>query len=202
MNFLAHCLIPALALQDTHPDLTAGGFFGDFIKGPLDDRLPTDLAAGVRLHRRIDAASNQLPALRASCARFPATLRRFAPIFVDIVADHLLCRDWDRFHHEPLPRFSAAAYAAIERHAQHLPAAGLHFLRQARQHDLFARYGETETLRRTFDALAVRLRHRVSGPEVAGIVAANLAGLAADFEHYFPALVLDARQWLDEQGYG
>jgi len=202
MNFLAHCLIPELALPETHPALIAGGFFGDFIKGPLDDRLPPELADGVRLHRRIDAVSNRLPALRASCGRFPAPLRRFAPIFIDVVADHLLCRHWARFHHEPLPRFSAAAYVAIAHHARHLPERGLRFLQHVRQHDLFARYGEPETLRGAFDALAARLRHRVSGPEIASIVETNLTGLAADFDQYFPELVAEARHWLGEHGYG
>ncbi|MEM8767504.1 MAG: hypothetical protein AAGE43_08685 [Pseudomonadota bacterium] len=70
MNFLAHCLIghEAAAGTDRASPLLAGGFLGDFIKGRVPEAMPGDLALGVRLHRRVDAFSNQQPAIRRSCA--------------------------------------------------------------------------------------------------------------------------------------
>ena len=116
VNFLAHSLIPALAAEPGHPDLIAGGFMGDFIKGPVPENLPDTLAEGVRLHRRIDAYSNAQPKIRASCARFPTELRRFAPIFVDVIADHLLATRWVQFCNVPLSDFTSGVYQAIEQH--------------------------------------------------------------------------------------
>lgn len=201
MNFLAHCLIPELAVAATHPDLIAGGFAGDFLKGPVPESFPAALALGIRLHRRIDAFSNQAPAIRTSCARFPPELRRFAPIFVDIVADHLLANAWQHFHPAPLGEFSAAAYAAIEPHVARLPEHGQRFYRHARSHDLFARYGETGTLERTIESVARRLgRPALAAPAVAA-VAERRADLADDFASYFPELVVHARDWLHAQGY-
>ena len=68
MNFLAHCLIGARAREDD-AGLIAGGFLGDFIKGPVPASMPPALQAGVRLHRRIDAYSNQQPDLLRSAHR-------------------------------------------------------------------------------------------------------------------------------------
>lgn len=202
MNFLAHCLIPVLAIRGCPPGLIAGGFLGDFVKGGVDNTLPADLADGIRLHRRLDAFSNRLPSIRASCDRFPAELRRFAPVFVDVVADHLLARSWARHHSEPLPRFSARAYDLIGLHEPRLPEAGRLFLQHARRHDLFAAYAATATLHGTLGSVTRRLnRPELAQPAIAAVTAA-LPELATDFEHYFPELVAHAREWLGERGYG
>ena len=207
MNFLAHCLIPDLALKDTHPDLIAGGFFGDFIKGPLSvndalaDPLPEDLVNGIRLHRRIDAFSNQLPGIRASCARFPVALRRFAPIFVDLVADHLLARAWARYHPQPLTSFSAGAYATIAPHVPRLPESGQRFYRYMSAHDLLARYRDLDTLHQSLGSVARRLKREPLTDSINDAVDQQLPGLAADFDDYFPALVAHANEWLKSRGY-
>jgi acyl carrier protein phosphodiesterase len=201
MNFLAHCLIPDLALSARQPDLVAGGFFGDFVKGAVTPTLPHDLANGIRLHRRIDAFSNQLDGIRRSCNRFPTELRRFAPVFVDVVADHLLARTWERHHPEALPEFSAAAYAAIDLHVVHLPDPGRRFLHHARTHDLFARYGERETLHGALTAVARRLNRASLAESVIAAVEAAMPELAGDFDDYFPELVAHASGWLETHGY-
>jgi acyl carrier protein phosphodiesterase len=201
MNFLAHCLIPDLALPESHPDLVAGGFFGDFVKGVLTESLPMDLANGIRLHRRIDAFSNQLPGIRRSCDRFPGELRRFAPIFVDVVADYLLANAWNSYHPDPLPHFSATAYAAIATHFDRLPDSGRQFYRHARTHDLFARYGERDTLYGSLRSVIWRLdRPLLADPAIAAVETA-LPELASDFAGYFPELVTHAAGWLADRGY-
>jgi acyl carrier protein phosphodiesterase len=197
MNFLAHCLIPDRARHDTHPDLIAGGFLGDFLKGPVPHGLPGELRTGVRLHRRIDAYSNQHPGIRASCARFPAELRRFAPIFVDVIADHLLARNWQRYHPEPLESFSADAYAAIDSRVDLLPERGVRFYRYMREHDLLTRYRDESAMYQGLRAITRRLDHRHLDDRVAAVVAERLSELDADFSAYFPDLIDHAAAWLD-----
>jgi acyl carrier protein phosphodiesterase len=201
VNFLAHCLIPDLAIDGRHPQLIAGGFLGDFVKGTVPDDLPHDLANGVRLHRRIDAFSNRLTGIRESCDRFPGELRRFAPIFVDVIADHLLARNWTRFRADPLAHFSATAYAAIAPHVDLLPEAGRRFFEHARAHDLFTRYGERDTLHGALASVARRLgRVHLAAPAIARVDDV-LAELDEDFAAYFPELVAHAANWLIERGY-
>lgn len=199
MNFLAHCLIPERALDDTHPDLIAGGFLGDFVKGPVPDTLPEMLALGVRLHRRIDAYSNQHPGIRVSCERFPGGLRRFAPIFVDVVADHLLARHWLNFHPDPLETFTAQAYAAIRPHFTRLPATGQQFFTYMSDADLLARYREPAAMHRALRSITERLRREELNPALGVAVDTHLDGLEADFLEYFPDLVRHAANWLDQR---
>ena len=82
---------------------------GDFVKGPVLSDWPTDVAFGIRLHRRVDVLTDSDSAWKASRDRFPKALRRFAGIAVDLFYDHILARDWSRHHAEELAVFTARA---------------------------------------------------------------------------------------------
>ena len=49
INYLAH-----LYLSGDSPGERAGALLGDFVKGPVLSDWPTDVAFGIRLHRRVD----------------------------------------------------------------------------------------------------------------------------------------------------
>ncbi|MEZ5559249.1 MAG: ACP phosphodiesterase [Pseudomonadales bacterium] len=199
INFLAHCLIPELALEETHPDLVAGGFLGEFVKGRVPESLPDTLATGVRLHRRIDAYSNTQPAIRASCQRFPAPLRRFAPVFVDIIADHLLAQNWSSYHPGAIAEFSAASYRAIAAREALLPEPGRRLFEFMLEADLLASYADAAVMYRALGSVARRLRREELADRLRETVPALLPELQADFFDYFPDLVSHAGQWLSAE---
>lgn len=196
MNFLAHCLLG-------HPDaaLMAGGFIGDFVKGPVSSFLPRPLQAGVRLHRRIDAVSNGLPGIAKSVRRLHPNLRRVAPVLIDIVADHCLATAWERHGHDELPAFSQRAYAAIDHWQRHLPQHGKRFFAHVRDIDLFTRYREPEAARRGMAHVLERLRCGHLAMHLDDILSDGLPALAEDFDGYFPALKDAVAEWKEETGY-
>ena len=197
MNFLAHCL-----LGHPHEGLIAGGFIGDFVKGPVPTTLPDELQAGIRLHRRVDAVSNRLPSIAASVRRLDPELRRVAPVLLDILGDHCLAHRWDQHGHGDLAEFSASAYASIDAHASHLPATGRRFFHRMREVDLFVRYLEPETPLRAMEYVLERLRHAHLAPKLDGLVGAELPALMDDFDEYFPELRDAVDAWKQEAGYG
>lgn len=196
MNFLAHCLIGAKASTCKAPELIAGGFLGDFIKGPVPADLPADLALGVRLHRRVDAYSNQHPDIRASCNRFPAPLRRMAPIFVDIVADHCLARAWGTFSNEPIDEFAQRVHSHIAAHHRWLPERGARFFRYMSSANLLAGYRQVEVMHEGLRSVTRRLDHQHLDDDLTATVTNELTRLEADFFRYFPDLVTHARDWV------
>jgi acyl carrier protein phosphodiesterase len=198
VNFLAHCLIPDRAAPATHPDLIAGGYIGDFLKGPVPETLPGELALGIRLHRRIDAYSNRQPLIRRSCARFPPHLRRFAPIFVDIIADHLLASHWGRFHPDRLPDFTSRAYRAIRARTGALPEPGRRFFEYMSERDLLASYVDPAVMLRALESVTRRLNRPQLNDGLEAIVRVRLAELEQDFLEYFPDLLSHAAGWLSE----
>jgi acyl carrier protein phosphodiesterase len=205
VNFLAHCLIGAQATSRATPegvkpqidaDLVVGGFLGDFIKGRIPESMPAGLARGVRLHRRVDAYSNQQPLIRRSCDRFPAQLRRLAPVFVDIIADHLLSRNWRHYHDAPLREFTASTYELIALHDDWLSEPGRRFYRYMCDTDLLAAYGDWEITLRGLYSITRRLQHETLNDQLEGAVSAIIDDLADDFAQYFPDIVEHAQSWL------
>ena len=193
MNFLAHCTL-------AHPEtaLVAGGFIGDFIKGPVPSELPERLQAGIRLHRRIDSMSNRLPGIAVSVRRLGPRLRRPGPVLLDIVADHCLALRWDTHGHGELTAFTALAYEAIGAFDQFLPEDGRRYFQRIRDADMFARYLEPETALRAMTYVLKRLRFSHLTGELDDIVGAHLPDLMDDFEAYFPELRAAVGEWKRE----
>ena len=183
MNFLAHCL-----LARPGEGFIAGGVFGDFVKGRIGDDLPPELAAGVRLHRRIDSYSNRLPSMKVSVARFDPALRRVAPVLLDIVADHCLALDWRRSGKEELRTFTAEIYAAIAKFEAWLPTRGRRFVAHMVATDLLARYDDASVIRRAMAHVLERLRMTHLDALLDAVLSENLPALREDFRRYFPQL--------------
>ena len=199
MNFLAHCLIGAQAAAENKPELIAGGFLGDFIKGPVPADLPFELALGVRLHRRIDAYSNQHPGIRVSCNRFPAQLRRMAPIFVDIIADHCLARRWSEFSDEAIYAFTQRTYRQVAQHRGWLSARGERLLRYMSDEDLLASYRHPEVMHQSLRSITRRLGTEHLNADLRATTVSQLASLDEDFLGYFPDMLNHAREWVQHE---
>ena len=200
MNFLAHCALAEFAGpsgNDTlRTGLLAGAVLGDFVKGTVPEHWPEPLIAGVRLHRRIDAASNRNVHIRATNQLFPQALRRYAPIFTDLLADHWLSLKWSAHHAEPLPAFSVACYAAIDEHRQHLPAAGEKFYAYMKQEDLLASYGAWHHVERGMRSVLRRLGRLDLEDAAREGMQAVLAESGAHFDVYYPELAAEAAEFV------
>jgi len=191
MNFLAHC-----ALGSQHPDYLVGGFLGDFIKGSVPTHLPGRIQTGIRLHRRVDAFSAVQPDIKTSVTRLPAPLRRVAPIFIDLVADHFLARHFELVHTEPLAAFTHHAYEALARQIDQFPPPARRFFRYLKEYDVFGRYVEVEAVERAFIRIEERLGLDGIVAPAMTVLGANYADFEADFLRYYPALAQHAQQWL------
>ena len=166
----------------------AGGVLGDFIKGPVPDALPSELAAGVRLHRRIDSFSNRLPEMKVSVRRFGPDLRRVAPVLLDIVADRILAQTWGCYCDRPLRDFTSDVYGALAMHDDHVPPAGRRFVDYMVTTDLLARYGQPEPLSRGARHVLERLRLEHLTEPFETLMDEQWEALTGDFHVYFPRL--------------
>ena len=167
MNFLAHCALAFEASQrwthgqDMRHGLLAGAIFADFGKGPIDRSLPVALQTGIRLHRRIDAFAGQHQAVRDSCAVFPKRLRRYAPIFLDILGDYYLSRHWDEYYSHSRSTLSQQCYQACDINVEYLSAEQsaqiARFLSYMRDTDLLASYHDWHHIERAIRSVMRRL---------------------------------------------
>ena len=141
MNFLAHF---HLAWPDQ--DLVAGGLEGDYHKGPVDTALSDGLQRGIRLHRAIDAYTDNHPALAELRRDFAPHLRRYAGILVDLSFDHFLSAHWPRFADQALADFNHSVYRGLQGRRRELSAPARRMLDRLVQYDLLGRYLEWQSV--------------------------------------------------------
>ena len=205
MNFLAHCALASDASEHWPKGelrlegLLAGAVLADFSKGLIPKALPAELQTGIRLHRRIDAYSNQHPAIKDACASFPPALRRYAPIFMDILADYYLSLAWDDYYCAPRTVFSLQCYEACDQYASHPEyAASAHlrrFIHYMRETDLLGSYHQWSHVERGLHSVMRRLGQESLLPEViAACLAQHDSGQSA-FRIYFPDLRQQLTTW-------
>jgi acyl carrier protein phosphodiesterase len=193
LNFLAHALLAG----DT-PALIVGGVVGDWIKGTLPGALPDDLAQGVALHRAIDQFAESHPAFNRSRARVSPARRRYAGVLVDIFYDHLLARNWDAIHGQPLHEYCESVYVLIRDRMHDLPASAHPALMLMAQENWLASYARIEEIE---DVLArMSRRARQPNPLLHGEqeYLADVDGFTGDFHAWLADTREFCRQWLDK----
>jgi len=183
MNFLAH-----FHLAWPEPELLLGALEGDFHKGPVSRDLPPGLAAGIRLHRRIDALTDQDPAVAALRRHFPEDLRRFAGIAVDLMFDHYLARHWEHYAEQPLSQFSAEIYRLLHRRGGELSSAAQVMAQRLSAHDLLCRYASWQPIDRALAAAGRRLRRGGPLSNAGQRLEPLRPAAAAAFRDFYPRL--------------
>lgn len=205
MNFLAHCALAHDASnswpagEDLRDGLLAGAILADFGKGPVSAHMPIALQTGIRLHRRIDAFSNQQATIREVCATFPANLRRYAPIFLDILGDYYLSKSWDLYYDEPRHLFSQRCYAACAGFGDSLLGNSSlqlgKFLSYMRETDLLANYDKWQHVERGLHSVLRRLGQEALSQEVREAAIAQRDTGEAAFRIYFADLRNQLPYW-------
>ena len=120
--------------------LLAGAIIGDFHKGGVNQAWPRDLVAGITLHRRIDALSNKSESVKSASSFYPKELRRFAPIYFDILADHFLANNWTYWSNTALKDLTIDSYHALNKFGAYIPERNKEFVSFMRKKDLLAGY--------------------------------------------------------------
>jgi len=189
MNYLAHAVLAGPRSADR-----LGAMLGDFVKGPLPAGLPTALAAGVELHRRIDSFADAHPAFRSSRERISPQRRRYAGIMVDLFYDHFLALRWHDYVNQPLEDFAAELYALLAAHTRLLPPRLALILPIMREEDWLTSYRRPTAVGNALDRMAER---RLARPNTLAGAAEELGERYEAFEQDFLAFFPDAVTFAD-----
>lgn len=182
MNFLAHLL-----LSGRDPDWRAGGFLGDFVRGPLHSERPAAIEQGIALHRQVDAHSDRHVAVREATRLFPEPYRRWAPVALDVLFDHFLARDFQRWSCQPLQAFSSECYEQLDARRDHLTVPARRFLDRMTEVDLLTAYAQRGSVARALQHIAGRARR----PNPLAVMDATLLQLEPELLTAFERLMPD-----------
>lgn len=116
MNFLAH-----IYLSGKDEELIIGNFIADSVKGRKYLDYPEGIKNGIVLHRAIDYYTDTHPIARQSSSRLFETYGHYSGVIVDILYDHFLAANWEKYSNIPLERFVATFYQLLQKNLSILP---------------------------------------------------------------------------------
>jgi acyl carrier protein phosphodiesterase len=116
MNFLAH-----IYLSDEDEGITIGNFIADGIKGKKYLKYPAAIQKGILLHRAIDSYTDHHPTVRQSTKRLHEKHGHYSGVVVDILYDHFLAKNWDKYHDIPLAQYVDNFYEMLQENYAMLP---------------------------------------------------------------------------------
>lgn len=182
MNYLAHAY---LSFHD--PALTAGHLIADFVKGKQIGSYPVDIQRGIRLHRELDEFTDKHPATRQARAIFQPSCGPYGGVFMDVVYDHFLATDAERFPGNTLAAFSQSVYRLLEHQYELLPPAFRQMFHYMRQHDWLLHYRDRAGIFNSLAGIVRRAKYFGQPPEVPfGVFTDHYNTLQLCYQQFFP----------------
>ena len=182
MNYLAH-----LALSREDPALMTGNFIADDMPRKEEVLIPQDIKAGITLHRQIDDFTDSHPAFLAAVERLRPKHRKYAPVVLDILNDHLLSRTWHQFFSRSEQSFHKIVYSSLESNVKRLPPKTSLHVHALLEYQYLKAYGYKTGLKDVLD----RMDRRTRFPSDFGSAVNHLYDDYHFFEQQFQSLFSD-----------
>jgi acyl carrier protein phosphodiesterase len=115
MNFLAHAY-----LSFGEKEILVGNMISDFVKGKVQYDFIPGIRRGIVLHRKIDDYTDTNGAVKKAKEIFRPFYRLYSGPIVDILLDHFLAKDADKFG-STLNEFTKTVYQTLNEYSIHLP---------------------------------------------------------------------------------
>lgn len=151
MNFLAHLHLASLAGSSLLGNLSA-----DFIRGDPYLQFDKVIADGIMMHRRLDRLIDQRNETKKAKQLFSADYIRVAPIFLDIIWDHFLARNWNDFSVQPLAQFVEMVRQEINTQLFVMPAIFQNVNKYLWQENWLERYADLAFIQQVLTQMAIR----------------------------------------------
>ncbi|MFH1808188.1 MAG: ACP phosphodiesterase [Pseudomonadota bacterium] len=184
MNYLAH-----LHLSQPTPLAWLGSLLADFERSPDHSRYPPELLAAVQEHRRIDAFTDNHPAVRTCRRRLAPDFHLLRGVVVDIFFDHMLALNWSQFSSSTLDTFCQSAYAGLAGLDLPLPPRLAWGLPRMASQDWLRSYLEIDNVGLALGGVARRLRRPVDLAQGVVVLRQAHAAIEQDFLTFYPELI-------------
>jgi len=152
VNILGHCL-----LSGDDPHLLIGNFIADGLPRSKWSKLPASIQKGVRLHHFIDTFTDSHPKTEELIASLRPSQGKYASVVSDLLIDHVLARDWNRYASIPLPDFVDRVHTELAEATAHMTEGRKRMFSFMRQQNWLLSYAEAEGIQ-----MALKGMHRRS----------------------------------------
>jgi len=148
-------------LSGENPEIMAGNFIGDFVKGKNYLAYSKKIQAGILLHREIDFFSDTHPEFLKSKHRLLAQFGHYAGVIVDMFYDHLLAKNFSRFHTLDLKSFTEQVYRTVEDKISPLPGKSIYVFPFMKNDNWLYHYQFLDGLEQALTGMSRRTKFKV-----------------------------------------
>lgn len=195
MNFLAHIYLSG---NDEH--LMLGNFIADFIHRGDYSRYDDRILKGVRLHHVIDRFMDAHALPRQGAERLKPLFGRYSGVIIDIVYDHFLAVEWERYSPQKLADFADNAYQIFFKYTNLLPESVQGFLPFMSSQNWLVQYGTLGGFRRSLEGLSRRARFMTGFERALPIVQEYYGDYRNEFNAFFPEIIAQSKTFLQNEG--
>ena len=192
MNYLAHAF-----LSFNNTDILAGNMISDFVKGKAQFNYPQGIQKGIQLHRFIDEFTDAHPVTAKAKSFFRPQYRLYSGAFIDVVYDHFLALDTNRFaEYQNIENFSQHVYQLLENNFLHFPPHFQKMLPYMREQNWLYNYQFKEGIQKGFQGLVYRAAYLNESIIAYEIFNQYYDELKNCYEEFFPELMESAQKKL------
>jgi|SRR5690554_7063078 len=193
MNFLAH-----IYLSGDDNLIKIGNFMADGIRGKdYEDYLP-QLKTGILLHRFIDSYTDSHPIFRQSTKRLHTNYSHYSGVIVDMIYDHFLCKNWNKYSNEKLNDFVNNFYAALHENYSILTDKTKHLLPYMEQDNWLYNYQFIDKLEVILAQMDYRTKYKSNMRNSIKELKEYYSEFEAEFTLFFEDMRQAAQEKLDE----
>lgn len=193
MNYLAH-----IYLSGDNDLVTIGNFIADGIKGKNYKKYPNDIQTGILLHRNIDTFTDSHKTVRMSTKRLHEKYGHYSGIIVDILYDHFLAKNWNRYCEVPLETYVESFYDSLEDHYEVLPLRIQKMMPYMIADNWLVSYASIEGITRALEGMNRQTKNRSSMNEAVNELEAFYTAFETEFTFFFDELITFSKQKLKE----
>lgn len=154
VNFLGHW-----RFSEPSPEALIGSLWPDFGKRPDPAAVSEVFLVHFDRHQWLDRVTDSSPLLEPLRTVLRPKLRKTTPVVVDMLIDHHLAKHWQRYHSEPIGRFTEKCYREARRFdALALPERLGKTLYWMSKDDWLSGYRHPENVLRALGGLSRRIR--------------------------------------------
>ena len=183
MNHLAH-----LYLSRTQPQLMIGNFIADEVKGKNFQQYPPIISQGIVMHRAIDHFTDTHAITLHTRNIFRSKFRLYSGVLVDMMYDHVLAKNWSRFHDEPLEQFAAESYAVLDSFEKQMPEFSVFFFNRMKHYNWLCMYATEQGIDSVICSMAKRINKEGQFDEAIEVYRQHQLEIDDDFFSFFPLL--------------
>jgi acyl carrier protein phosphodiesterase len=184
MNYLAHAY-----LSFNQPGILVGNMISDFVKGKKQYDYSILIQKGIKLHRSIDAFTDDHPITKELKKIFKPAYGLYAGAFIDIVYDHFLANDKTCFASAHiLERFSIDTYAILEQGITTTPLNFQQMFPYMKAYNWLYNYRYDWGIQKSFAGMVRRAKYMNDAETAFTLFQSNKTIIGSMYNEFFPLL--------------